>query len=130
MRAGGGSGAKPVVRCLARWRKSNWTAILLDASPRLFANPILDKLSRVHHLTPLLVYAPVVLVLLVIAWQRLPLPAILPAVVGGYVVWTISEYWGHRLLFHWTPPGRFGERINLPDPWGASCASRPIRCGW
>jgi dihydroceramide fatty acyl 2-hydroxylase len=84
----------------------------LDESPRLFTNPILDKLSRVHHLTPLFIYAPIVGALLVIAWMRLPLALILPAVLGGYFVWTISEYWGHRVLFHWTPPGKLGARIN------------------
>src|SRR5580658_264514 len=83
---------------------------MLDASPRLFANPILDKLSRVHHLTPLLIYAPVVLVLLVLAWPRLSVLLILAGVLGGYGFWTIAEYWGHRVLFHLQLPGRLGAR--------------------
>ena len=32
----------------------------LTASPRLFENPLLDKLSRVHWTLPLYVYAPVI----------------------------------------------------------------------
>jgi dihydroceramide fatty acyl 2-hydroxylase len=86
---------------------------VLDASPRLFANPILDKLSRVHHLTPLLIYAPVVLILLVLAWPHLSVPTILACVLGGYAFWTIAEYWGHRVLFHWQPPGKLGARIHF-----------------
>jgi dihydroceramide fatty acyl 2-hydroxylase len=86
---------------------------VLDASPRLFDNPILDKLSRVHHLTPLLVYAPVVLVLLVLASAKLSLPVIVASVLGGYAFWTICEYWGHRVLFHWQPPGKLGARIHF-----------------
>jgi dihydroceramide fatty acyl 2-hydroxylase len=85
----------------------------LDASPRLFANPLLDKLSRVHHLTPLVVYAPVVAWLLFLAWARLAPAIILAGLMAGYAVWTIAEYWGHRLLFHWTPPGKLGARINF-----------------
>jgi len=34
------------------------TADYLRASPRLFENPLLDKLSRVHWSMPLFVYAP------------------------------------------------------------------------
>jgi len=33
--------------------------------------------------------------------------------VGGFVAWTLAEYWLHRLFFHWTPPGRWGERMHF-----------------
>ncbi len=33
----------------------------LSASPRLFESGLLDKLSRVHHLTPVIIYAPIIL---------------------------------------------------------------------
>jgi dihydroceramide fatty acyl 2-hydroxylase len=92
--------------------KKQFDGDALHASPRLFANPLLDKMSRVHHLTPLLVYAPIVAGLLVLAWPRLSMAVILAAMVAGYAVWTICEYWGHRVLFHWTPPGKLGARIN------------------
>lgn len=85
----------------------------LGASPRLFANPLLDKLSRVHHLTPLIVYLPVITAMLVFAGTRLALLTILTGVMLGYAVWTISEYWGHRVLFHWSLPGKLGARINF-----------------
>ncbi|MGZ9409169.1 MAG: sterol desaturase family protein, partial [Methylocystis sp.] len=37
----------------------------LDASPRLFESDLLDKLSRVHHLTPVIVYCPIILGLVI-----------------------------------------------------------------
>ena len=52
------------------------------------------------------------LVLLVLAWKRLAVTMILIGLAGGYFIWTISEYWGHRVLFHWSLPGKLGARIN------------------
>ena len=31
----------------------------------------------------------------------------------GFVAWTLTEYWLHRMFFHWTPPGRIGERMHF-----------------
>jgi dihydroceramide fatty acyl 2-hydroxylase len=93
--------------------KKQYGTEALDASPRLFANPLLDKLSRVHHLTPLFVYLPVIAGLLLVAWAKLTLLWILIGAVLGYLGWTISEYWGHRVLFHWSLPGKLGARINF-----------------
>lgn len=31
----------------------------------------------------------------------------------GAVAWTLVEYWLHRMLFHWEPPGAFGERMHF-----------------
>jgi dihydroceramide fatty acyl 2-hydroxylase len=36
----------------------------LDASPRLFESDLLDKLSRVHHLTPVIINTPIIVGLL------------------------------------------------------------------
>ena len=85
----------------------------LSASPRIFENPVLDKLSRVHHLVPLLVYGPIITVLLVFAVRQFaPLPLAL-AVLGGYGIWTLSEYCGHRYLFHTEFPGKLGARLHF-----------------
>jgi sterol desaturase/sphingolipid hydroxylase (fatty acid hydroxylase superfamily) len=32
---------------------------------------------------------------------------------GGFVAWTLAEYWLHRLFFHWEPGGRWGERMHF-----------------
>ena len=85
----------------------------LAASPRIFEHPLLDKLSRVHHLVPLLVYVPIMTILLVLAWPLFSFEAIAGAIVAGYVIWTLAEYWGHRYLFHTEFPGRLGARLHF-----------------
>lgn len=81
-------------------------------SPRLFENAILDRLSRVHHLVPLVLYAPLVLVLLYLSFARLETVIALSGFALGYAAWTLTEYLGHRFLFHTEFPGRFGTRIH------------------
>jgi dihydroceramide fatty acyl 2-hydroxylase len=88
-------------------------AARLRASPQLFENPLLDKLSRVHWSTPLFLYVPVVFVLAVLSVQALAPPAVLGVTALGYFIWTLIEYFGHRFLFHYEFPGRFGARIHL-----------------
>jgi dihydroceramide fatty acyl 2-hydroxylase len=86
---------------------------LLRASPRLFENPLLDRMSRVHWSMPLVFYTPFVVLL---AW--LSLRALGPISIGcaallGYILWTLTEYLGHRYLFHAEFPGKWGARIHL-----------------
>lgn len=85
----------------------------LSASPRLFDNPLLDKLSRVHWTTPLFVYVPIILVLGALSFRLLPAATVLGMTALGYLVWTLIEYFGHRYLFHWEFPGTFGRRIHF-----------------
>ena len=88
-------------------------AASLRASPRLFENPLLDKLSRVHWSTPLFLYVPVVLVLAGLSLQSFAPSAVIGATALGYFIWTLIEYFGHRFLFHYEFPGRFGARIHF-----------------
>lgn len=85
----------------------------LSASPRLFENPVLDKLSRVHHLVPLCLYLPAVLALVWDASRFLP-PEIMAAFFcAGYVIWTLVEYFGHRFLFHLDVKSALGQRLHF-----------------
>jgi sterol desaturase/sphingolipid hydroxylase (fatty acid hydroxylase superfamily) len=81
---------------------------VLEASPRLFESDILDKLSRVHPATPVVVYAPVVAVLLWWSLAELPLSWASLCFALGLTAWTLTEYLGHRLLFHTVFPLPFG----------------------
>ncbi|WP_026608108.1 sterol desaturase family protein [Methylocapsa acidiphila] len=85
----------------------------LRASPRLFENPLLDKLSRVHWSTPLFVYVPVVACLTVASLRLFDVTSVLGGAALGYLIWTLTEYFGHRFLFHYEFPGAFGARIHL-----------------
>ena len=88
-------------------------AAKLRASPRLFENPLLDKLSRVHWSTPLFLYLPVVLLLTAVSLESFSGVGVLGGALLGYFIWTLTEYLGHRFLFHYEFPGRFGARIHF-----------------
>ncbi|MGH6888514.1 MAG: sterol desaturase family protein [Rhizomicrobium sp.] len=81
------------------------------ASPRLFQNSLLDRLSRVHHFVPLLLYCPVVVGLLFAASRTVQAIPVLVAFAGGYLLWTLVEYLGHRFLFHYRPATASGLRL-------------------
>jgi dihydroceramide fatty acyl 2-hydroxylase len=85
----------------------------LTASPRLFGNALLDKLSRVHWTVPLYVYMPVIAILTFVSFARVSVAATLGCMVFGYIAWTLTEYFGHRYLFHWEIPGEFGKRLHF-----------------
>src|SRR4051812_12309865 len=78
----------------------------------MFESPLLDKLSRVHHAVPLLIFVPAIVVLLLLGLPELSAPAILAALAGGYLFWTLFEYWLHRLVFHFEPEQGFGARLH------------------
>jgi dihydroceramide fatty acyl 2-hydroxylase len=85
----------------------------LRASPRLFENPLLDKLSRVHWSVPLFLYVPVLVLLAGLSFSQYSSGGVLLAALLGYFIWTLVEYFGHRFLFHCDFPGRFGARIHF-----------------
>jgi sterol desaturase/sphingolipid hydroxylase (fatty acid hydroxylase superfamily) len=85
----------------------------LTASPRLFENPLLDKLSRVHWTVPLYVYLPIISILAFVSFAQVGIAATVACMVFGYVAWTLTEYFGHRYLFHWEIPGEFGKRLHF-----------------
>ena len=82
----------------------------LKASPPMFNSPLLDRFTRVHPAVPVLIYAPVIAVLLLTGEQRVGLANSLGLVLGGYAVWTLTEYWLHRVVFHFEPRERASAR--------------------
>jgi dihydroceramide fatty acyl 2-hydroxylase len=80
----------------------------LSASPRLFESALLDKLSRVHHLTPVIVYTPIIVGLLIYSLVSQATALVVLGVLVGYLAWTLTEYFGHRYLFHTVFPLPFG----------------------
>src|SRR5919199_5599703 len=85
---------------------------VLRASPRMFDNDLLDKLSRVHPSVPVIIFLPAIGVLLGLAIDRMsPLPLV-GLVLAGYLFWTLSEYWIHRVIFHFEPEDGFGARLH------------------
>jgi dihydroceramide fatty acyl 2-hydroxylase len=85
---------------------------VLRASPRMFDSNLLDKLSRVHPSVPAILFVPTITILIVegfvhgVGWAA---PAWL---LGGYVFWTLTEYWLHRIVFHFEPEKGIGARLH------------------
>jgi sterol desaturase/sphingolipid hydroxylase (fatty acid hydroxylase superfamily) len=85
---------------------------LLRASPRMFDSDLLDKLSRVHPAVPVVIFVPAIAVLCGLAVGRVSALGFLGLVAGGYAFWTLSEYWIHRVIFHFEPEEGFGARLH------------------
>lgn len=87
-------------------------ADVLKASPRMFESNLLDKLSRVHWSVPLFIFVPGIAVVLVQALAELALWETIFWALGGYVFWTLTEYWLHRVVFHFEPEEGVGARLH------------------
>jgi dihydroceramide fatty acyl 2-hydroxylase len=85
---------------------------VLKASPRMFESNLLDKLSRVHWSVPAVIFVPAIVLVFAHALGRLPLWQALLWAVGGYVFWTLTEYWLHRIVFHFEPADGIGARLH------------------
>jgi sterol desaturase/sphingolipid hydroxylase (fatty acid hydroxylase superfamily) len=79
---------------------------LLKASPPMFKSGALDRFTRVHHLVPVVLFAPAIAILFGLGVDRVGLA------VGGYALWTLAEYWIHRAIFHFEPEQGFGARLH------------------
>jgi sterol desaturase/sphingolipid hydroxylase (fatty acid hydroxylase superfamily) len=85
---------------------------VLRASPRMFDSNLLDKLSRVHPSVPPILFGPVIAVLLVEGLVRGSGWLTIGWLLGGYLFWTLTEYWLHRIVFHFEPENGIGARLH------------------
>ena len=85
---------------------------ILSASPRMFESDWLDRLSRVHPVVPLVIFAPAIALLFGLGQAGTPPLEVCAWLVGGYVLWTLTEYWMHRLVFHFEPEEGIGARLH------------------
>jgi dihydroceramide fatty acyl 2-hydroxylase len=84
----------------------------LKASPPMFRSRLLDRFTRVHPVVPVVIYAPVVAVMLVLAVVRDGWWDTAGLILVGYLVWTLFEYWLHRLVFHFEPEEGIGAKLH------------------
>ena len=85
---------------------------LLRASPPMFESRLLDALSRVHPAVPVIIFGPAILLLA--AWELSSVDAavLVGLLAGGYAMWTLFEYWLHRVVFHFEPEAGIGARLH------------------
>lgn len=84
-------------------------------STRMFKSDLLEALSKVHYSVPLFIFVPVIVFF---SWQSLfegqvSWLAFLGYYAGGLFIWTFTEYFLHRFVFHFTPKGKLMERIHF-----------------
>lgn len=85
-----------------------------EESTQLFENKILDSLSRVHFSVPLFIYIPVISWLCYKAFTSGVTTGIFfMCFVAGLFVWTITEYFIHRFVFHYHPTSDLGKKIHF-----------------
>jgi sterol desaturase/sphingolipid hydroxylase (fatty acid hydroxylase superfamily) len=84
-----------------------------ESSVRLFQNDLLEALTHVHPIVPLLVWGPLAVFLLwrSVAVQELPASGLAAVGVLALVVWTLTEYCLHRFVFHFPAQGRIGKYL-------------------
>jgi sterol desaturase/sphingolipid hydroxylase (fatty acid hydroxylase superfamily) len=85
---------------------------VLKASPRMFESNLLDRLSRVHPVVPLIIFIPAIAVLFALGQEGIPPFEVIAWIAGGWVFWTLTEYWLHRLVFHFEPEDGLGARLH------------------
>src|SRR5215216_1616837 len=85
---------------------------LLKASPPMFQSPWLDRFTRVHPVVPVVIYAPAIALLFGVGAGRAGLWNSIGLAMGGYAVWTLTEYWLHRVVFHFEPERGIGARLH------------------
>jgi dihydroceramide fatty acyl 2-hydroxylase len=78
----------------------------------MFDSAVLDKLSRVHPTVPLYIFVPAIVVLFTIGARELTTLGTIGLAAGGYLFWTLTEYWMHRLVFHFEPEEGIGARLH------------------
>ena len=85
---------------------------MLRASPPMFESRVLDALSRVHPVVPVLIFVPAIVLLAAWGLEKVGVLAAIGLFAGGYAIWTLFEYWLHRLVFHFEPEEGLGARMH------------------
>lgn len=83
-------------------------------SPQMFESRFIDAFSRVHPGVVPAIYVPASVATF---WLALDAGVAVVSSVGlllvGWLIWTLTEYWLHRTLFHWVPKTRWGEQFHF-----------------
>lgn len=87
------------------------TDVLRD-SPPMFESRLLDACSRVHPMVPVIIFGPGIAALTAWSLSNVSLPATIGLAIAGYALWTLFEYWLHRIVFHFEPDHGIGARLH------------------
>lgn len=83
-------------------------------SPPMFESKLVDTFSRTHWSVVPILFVPATSICFVLAvMYGVNVLTAVALYAGGFVAWTLTEYWLHRLFFHWTPGGKWGDRMHF-----------------
>jgi dihydroceramide fatty acyl 2-hydroxylase len=85
---------------------------VLRASPPMFDSRILDALSRVHPTVPVIIFLPAIVALAAWGLSDVTVAVAAGLAAAGYALWTLFEYWLHRIVFHFEPEDGVGARLH------------------
>ncbi len=82
-------------------------------TPRLFTNDVMETLSHVHPVTPLVLYLPLVIYGAWVGVRHQSLLNVMLLFFAGLITWTLVEYGIHRFIFHYQPHSLTGQRLHF-----------------
>jgi sterol desaturase/sphingolipid hydroxylase (fatty acid hydroxylase superfamily) len=69
-------------------------------------------MTRVQPATPALIFGPVIGMLAAFSLWSISSEEAAALFAGGWLLWTLCEYWTHRIVFHYEPEDGFGARLH------------------
>jgi 4-hydroxysphinganine ceramide fatty acyl 2-hydroxylase len=86
-----------------------------EESSRMFQNSFFEAFSKIHFMTPLILFVPVVGYFMYETFfnYQLNIVPVLLLFLGGIFIWSFTEYVMHRFLFHYMPTSEFGKRLHF-----------------
>ena len=82
---------------------------------RMFESDFMEFFTRVHPVTPLVIYLPVIGYMLHTAVEQrgLSIGAVTGLFLLGLFLWSLVEYAMHRWVFHYEPTSRWGKQLHF-----------------
>jgi sterol desaturase/sphingolipid hydroxylase (fatty acid hydroxylase superfamily) len=84
----------------------------LKASPPMFESRWLDRFTRVHVAVVPSIFVPLICAFAVLSFLNSRTAAVFGYLIVGYIVWTLTEYWLHRVVFHFEPERGIGAKLH------------------
>lgn len=85
-----------------------------EESTRMFKASWMEALSKVHFSVPLFIYIPAIGLFVYLAFSHgITVVDFALYFALGLLVWTATEYFLHRFIFHFHPNSQWGQRIHF-----------------
>ena len=80
----------------------------------MFESDFIERFSRIHPATPFIAYVPVISFMFYRTIQRdVGVSKAVALVLGGMLIWSLTEYVLHRYVFHWTGEQAWKKRVHF-----------------